>query len=51
MINNIQLMKNFHFMVKYDPDLLKTKPRVMAAVQYDRSRKIKMILNIKDDNN
>lgn len=46
MKNNIQLMRNFHFMVECDPDFLKTKPRLMAAVQYNRTQKITMIFKI-----
>lgn len=42
-INNIQMIRNFYFMTEVDPDFIRTKPRLMAAVQ---SNRIDRILNI-----
>lgn len=43
-ISNIQMIKNFYFMVDKDPDFIKTKPRLMATIQNNRCDKITMIL-------
>jgi hypothetical protein len=38
-------LKNFHYMVKSDPDFIRTKPRMIAQVQFQRTTKIKSIIS------
>jgi hypothetical protein len=37
-------LKNFHYMVQSDSDFIKSKPRMLAQVKFQRSTKIKSIL-------
>jgi len=36
--------RNFHYMAQSDPDFIRTKPRMIAQVQFQRANKIKSIL-------
>jgi hypothetical protein len=37
-------LKNFHHMVQSDPDFIKSKPRMIKQVKFQRTTKIKSIL-------